>query len=116
MGCCRRRHTCTGLRYPGTLTHRCDILEELVGVTEACNSYHRSTGCQCPRHQLGILHPHVGTQHPPITGDRAQDYGCVKCLHAQASSLTPSSRLRFLDWTFLLPLVFPCSEAQCGRT
>lgn len=55
--------------YLSTLTYRCDVSEELVGFTKACDSYHRSTGCQCPSHQVGILHPHVGAQHPPITGD-----------------------------------------------
>lgn len=53
---------------PRTFTHRRDIPEELVGVTEAGHSHNGCTGCQRPSHEVRVLDPHVGAEHPPVAG------------------------------------------------
>lgn len=61
-----------GLPGPGALTHRRDVLEELVRVAETCHSQDGRTGRQCTRHEVGVLHPHVGAEHPPVAGWRCR--------------------------------------------
>lgn len=60
-------NNCTKATLPA-LTHRRNIMEELVGVTQACHREDGRAGRQCPSHEMGILHSHVGTEHPSIAG------------------------------------------------
>ena len=69
-GCgCTRRLGCLGEGSgAGGFTYCRDVPEELVGVTEACHRDDRCAGRQCPRHEVRVLYPHVGAEHPPIAG------------------------------------------------
>ena len=45
-----------------------DVLEELVGVAEACRRDHRGAGRQGASHKVRILDPQVGAEHSPVAG------------------------------------------------
>lgn len=49
-----------------------DVLEELVGVAEACRRDHRGTGRQGTRHKVRVLDPQVSAEHPPVAGEVAE--------------------------------------------
>ena len=69
---CTHQRGCPGERGARASAYRGDVLEELVGVAEACRRDHRGTGRQGPRHEVWVLDPQVGAEHPPVAGAVAE--------------------------------------------
>lgn len=90
-GCGCRCHSLVRPRGPRTLAHRRDVPEELVGVTEAGHSHNGRTGREGAGHEMGVLDPHVGAEHPPVAGWGTQGgWGTASPVPARSPSSGPT--------------------------
>lgn len=60
-----------GMKLSGKASaiYRCDIPEELVGVSKPSHRQHGGTGSKRPSHYVRIFHSHVCTEHPSVTAE-----------------------------------------------